>query len=55
VSRQLFEGTYARWLLHRILDATSAADELAKWAALRDSGVISAEEFEAKKRQLLGL
>jgi hypothetical protein len=22
VSRQLFEGTYARWLLHRILDAT---------------------------------
>jgi hypothetical protein len=35
--------------------ASSAADELAKWAALRDSGVISAEEFEAKKRQLLGL
>ncbi len=22
VSGQLFEGTYARWLLHRILDAT---------------------------------
>jgi hypothetical protein len=33
----------------------SDADELAKWAALRDSGVITAEDFEAKKRQLLGL
>jgi hypothetical protein len=35
--------------------ASSAADELAKWAQLRDSGVITPEEFEAKKRQLLGL
>jgi hypothetical protein len=34
---------------------SSDADELAKWAGLRDSGVISAEDFEAKKRQLLGL
>jgi hypothetical protein len=34
---------------------SSDADELAKWAKLRDSGVISAEDFEAKKRQLLGL
>jgi Bacterial PH domain/Protein of unknown function (DUF2510)/Short C-terminal domain len=34
---------------------SSDADELAKWARLRDSGVISAEDFEAKKRQLLGL
>jgi hypothetical protein len=35
---------------------SSDADEVAKWAAaLRDSGVISAEDFEAKKRQLLGL
>jgi hypothetical protein len=35
--------------------APSAADELAKFAALRDSGVISQEDFEAKKRQLLGI
>jgi Bacterial PH domain/Protein of unknown function (DUF2510)/Short C-terminal domain len=35
--------------------APSEADELAKWAALRDSGVISAEDFQVKKRQLLGL
>lgn len=34
--------------------AGSDADELAKWTALRDSGVITAEDFVAKKRQLLG-
>jgi hypothetical protein len=34
---------------------TSDADELAKWVALRDSGAITAEEYEAKKRQILGL
>jgi hypothetical protein len=33
--------------------ASSAADELAKFAQLRDEGVISDEEFEAKKAQLL--
>jgi hypothetical protein len=33
----------------------SAADEIAQFAHLRDSGVITAEEFEAKKKQLLGL
>ena len=32
---------------------SSAADELAKFAKLRDDGVISNEEFEAKKAQLL--
>jgi hypothetical protein len=31
----------------------SAADELAKLAALRDAGTISAEEFEAQKAKLL--
>ena len=29
--------------------------ELEKLASLRDQGIITAEEFEAKKRQLLGL
>lgn len=33
----------------------SSADELAKWAGLRDQGLITADDFEAKKRQLLGL
>lgn len=33
----------------------SAADELKKFKELLDSGVISQDEFEAKKKQLLGL
>ena len=33
----------------------SAADELAKFKSLLDSGVITQEEFDAKKKQLLGL
>ena len=34
---------------------TSAADELKKYKDLLDSGVITQEEFDAKKKQLLGL
>ena len=33
----------------------SSADELAKFAKLRDEGTISEDEFQAKKKQLLGL
>ena len=33
----------------------SAADEIMKYKRLLDAGAITAEEFEAKKRQLLGL
>ena len=33
----------------------SNADELAKFKSLLDSGIITQEEFEAKKKQLLGL
>jgi hypothetical protein len=33
----------------------SYLDELERLARLRDQGVISDEEFEAKKKQLLGL
>jgi len=32
----------------------SVADELLKWSQLRDSGTVSAEEFEAARRKLLG-
>lgn len=35
--------------------AVSAADELKKYKELLDSGVISQEEFETKKKQLLGV
>jgi hypothetical protein len=33
----------------------SAADEIRKFAELRDAGILTEEEFSAKKRQLLGL
>lgn len=35
--------------------AQSSADELAKYKSLLDSGAITQEEFDAKKKQLLGL
>lgn len=33
----------------------SFADELRKYKALFDDGIITQEEFEAKKKQILGL
>lgn len=36
-------------------DAQSVADELKKYKELLDSGIITQEEFDAKKKQLLGL
>lgn len=38
-----------------IIQATSDADELKKYKDLLDIGVITQEEFDAKKKQLLGL
>ena len=35
--------------------APSYVDELQRLAILRDQGIISAEDFEAKKKQLLGI
>ena len=41
---------------HQIIQqSVSEADEIKKYKELLDSGVISQEEFEAKKKQLLGL
>ncbi len=34
---------------------TSAADKLVKFKSLLDAGVITQEEFDAKKKQLLGI
>ncbi|TYC86368.1 SHOCT domain-containing protein [Acetobacterium wieringae] len=33
----------------------SAAEEIKQFKELMDAGIITAEEFEAKKKQLLGL
>ena len=38
-----------------IIQSSSAADELAKYKTLLDQGTITQEEFDAKKKQLLGL
>lgn len=38
-----------------VVQQISSADELAKFKKLLDDGVISQEEFDAKKKQLLGL
>ena len=34
---------------------TDAADEIQKFAALKEQGMISDEEFTAKKKQILGI
>jgi hypothetical protein len=37
------------------ISAPSAADEIRKLAELRDAGILTEQEFTAKKRQMLGL
>jgi hypothetical protein len=41
--------------VHTVVAAHSDADELAKLADLRDRGILTDEEFQAKKAQILGL
>lgn len=38
-----------------VIQQISAADELKKFKELLDMGIITQEEFDAKKKQLLGL
>ena len=38
-----------------VIDSISSADEIAKFKKLLDDGTITQEEFDAKKKQLLGL
>lgn len=38
-----------------VVQETSSADEIIKFKALLDSGIITQEEFDAKKKQILGL
>ena len=39
----------------QVVQKTDTADEIAKYKKLADNGTITQEEFEAKKKQLLGL
>jgi hypothetical protein len=38
-----------------VAEATSSTDELTKLAELKDQGIITEEEFTAKKKQILGI
>ena len=38
-----------------VVQQTTAADEIKKYQQLLQSGAITQEEFDAKKKQLLGL
>ena len=39
----------------QVVQQLSSADEIKKYKELLDSGIITQEEFDAKKKQLLGL
>ena len=52
---QMLAAQQQRDLAAAAAPQASSADELIKYKALLDSGVITPEEFNAKKRQLLGL
>ena len=55
----LFAGIQVKQRVDQIKNSTgtvfSSADELKKFKELLDSGIISQEEFDAKKKQLLNL
>jgi Short C-terminal domain len=53
-SRQRYR-TMARMKRRRSYPGPEYTEELEKLAKLRDEGVISDEDFEAKKNQVLGL
>lgn len=61
--KQQMKDSFARGSFLRNVDASAGfrdtaiggADELKKYKELLDSGIITQEEFEAKKKQLLGL
>ena len=41
--------------VEEVVSTVSAADEIKKFKALLDDGVITQDEFDIKKKQLLGL
>ena len=48
-------GHYTRFLPPLMGGAPSTVEELKQYKALLDAGVLTEEEFAAKKRQLLGI
>lgn len=53
VQKRIYEATEVRKGLEAAPSAASVADEIAKLAELRDRGVLTSDEFEARKRKLL--
>lgn len=53
--RQLSESEWQAEKNKTETSGTSAADEIKKFKELLDQGIITQEEFDAKKKQLLGL
>ena len=58
---RIFYGLFDKFKINfkkfepRIYTTTSNADELKKYAELRDQGIITEEEFQSKKKKLLDL
>ena len=58
---RIFYGLFAKLKFNlkqfntEVFNTTSNADELKKYADLKDQGIITEEEFQAKKKQLLDL
>ncbi len=55
ISKEEFQKAVTSNNTNNTNQATSSADELKKFKELLDSGIITQEEFDAKKKQLLGL
>lgn len=45
----------AETVSHTVVNQLSSADELKKYAELKEQGIISEDDFNAKKKELLGL
>ena len=53
--KEISENEYLTIMASKEHAAVSSADEIKKYKELLDSGIITQEEFDAKKKQLLGL
>ncbi|MCD4643723.1 hypothetical protein AR454_16685 [Bacillus mycoides] len=53
--KEYIEGFLANKSKPQVAAAVSGADEILKYKELLDQGVITEEEFQAKKQQLLGI
>lgn len=55
LNKKIREAKTGAHTAQTVIQQNSAADELKKFKELLDSGIITQEEFDAKKKQLLGL